>query len=175
MAAKPLPPAEYLRQCFAYDPVTGLLTWQQSRPREHFRTDTGWRSWTNSFAGRTAGYLDHTSTGYFKLWVCERPHWAHRVIWKIQTGIDPVGEIDHRNGNRADNRWANLREATHQQNLWNLPTKRGRLPTGVFVHRKGYGAKAGGVHLGKFDTAEQAADAYRSYIERIRGEFASTR
>lgn len=175
MAAKPLPPAEYLRQCFNYDPETGTLDWRTSRPREHFKTDAAWRGWAVLFAGRAAGYLDRTNTGYIKLWVCKRPLWSHRVIWKMQTGRDPISGIDHRNGNRADNRWCNLREATQQQNLWNLPARRGRLPTGVFVKRKRYGAKAGGVHLGTFDTAEQAGDAYRVFIQRTRGEFVSTR
>ena len=42
---------------------------------------------------------------------------AHRLIWALCTGEDPVNnQIDHINGNRTDNRIENLRKVTHQQN-----------------------------------------------------------
>ena len=176
MAAKPLPPVEYLRQCFTYDPTTGVLTWSADRPREHFRTEARWRGWISCYGGRAAGYFDWAGAGYIGLCVGGKRFWSHRVIWKMQTGCDPISGIDHRNGNKTDNRWRNLREATQQQNLWNLPTKRGRLPTGVYVRRSGhYSVKAGKVYLGTFDTAKKAGEAYRSYVKRTRGEFAATR
>lgn len=43
---------------------------------------------------------------------------AHRLIWKIHTGRDPVGLIDHINGVRYDNRIENLRDVPiHVNNL----------------------------------------------------------
>jgi hypothetical protein len=44
---------------------------------------------------------------------------AHRVAWALSTGRWPPDLIDHINRVKRDNRLANLREATHAQNLQN--------------------------------------------------------
>jgi hypothetical protein len=44
---------------------------------------------------------------------------THRIIWLISNGKFPVKTIDHVNGNRADNRLVNLREATYKENSQN--------------------------------------------------------
>lgn len=42
---------------------------------------------------------------------------AHRIIWQYFNGPIPEGmEINHKNGNRADNRLENLEVVTHKQN-----------------------------------------------------------
>ncbi len=43
---------------------------------------------------------------------------AGRAAWVYMTGEQPA-EIDHINGLRHDNRWINLRNVTHAQNLMN--------------------------------------------------------
>ena len=61
-----------------------------------------------------------TSNGYVKICLGKkfRPR-AHHVVWMWAHGYWPKAEIDHINGNRDDNRIANLREATVTQNRTN--------------------------------------------------------
>lgn len=55
---------------------------------------------------------------------------AHRLAWVYMTGEQP-DEIDHINGLRHDNRWANLRNGTHSDNLKNRRAH--RVANGTFV------------------------------------------
>lgn len=41
---------------------------------------------------------------------------AHRLAWVWMTGAWPEFELDHINLDKADNRFANLRQATHAEN-----------------------------------------------------------
>ena len=109
MATKPLPSVEYLHQCFTYDPLEPDLWWKH-RPREHFPDDHIWRVWTANFAGQIAG---SRSDRYVHVVVNKYRLYAHRVIWAMQTGAWPADKIDHADQNKLNNRWANLREATH--------------------------------------------------------------
>ena len=43
----------------------------------------------------------------------------HRLIWKVVTGQEPKGYIDHINGVRDDNRFENLRDVSPQGNALN--------------------------------------------------------
>jgi len=47
--------------------------------------------------------------GYFKTWVPAGNLVAHRVLWALAYGEWPDGPLDHINGDRSDNRLANLR------------------------------------------------------------------
>jgi hypothetical protein len=62
---------------------------------------------------------------------------AHRMAWLLMTGSWPADEIDHINHVKDDNRWGNLREATHQQNMKNQKMSRLNVSgyTGVSWHR----------------------------------------
>lgn len=44
---------------------------------------------------------------------------VHRIAWLLETGAWPKDEIDHRDGNRANNRWDNLRDVPHCINQLN--------------------------------------------------------
>lgn len=93
---------------------------------------------------------------------------AHRLAWFWVHGEWPPQDIDHINGNRGDNRIANLRLATRSDNCRNMAprrNKRGRLlganfhkPTNKWAAQIRYDGKA---HwLGVFDTEEEAHLAY---------------
>lgn len=125
MKHKPLPPAEFLRECFTYNPRTGKLVWK-TRPVEHFPTVRGANVFNRRFAGTEVGsivkgHLVCRISGYGD---CQ----LHRIIWCLYYGEDPGDdEIDHRDVNPSNNRIRNLRRATHSENLSN--TKRSAANT----------------------------------------------
>ncbi len=95
------------------------------------------------------------------------------------TGAWP-DQIDHINGDRMDNRWANLRLATNSQNHANskryVTNRCGfkgvswRSDKNKWSARivRNYRAK----NLGYFDSPEQAHEAYVRAAEVVHGEFA---
>ena len=56
--------------------------------------------------------------------VCGKSIAEHHIIWYIHTGKFPVGDIDHINMDRADNRIENLRECSRSQNMLNTKAHR---------------------------------------------------
>lgn len=122
MKAKPLPPQSTLFQCFSYDPVTGKLWWRE-RPPNTFN-GTAERSAEHQakvFNARFAGKEAFTSlarNGYLRGTINSEFFYAHRVIYKMLHGTDP-DDIDHDNGNRADNREKNLIDKSRSGNMRN--------------------------------------------------------
>lgn len=152
-----------IRQHMTYDPFTGHFTWiEQPSPLARVH------------AGDRAGGL--TGEGYVSIRYAGKAYQAHRLAWFFVNGTMPAGLLDHINGDRADNRIANLRLATRQQNAFN---QRGRglhgkgvsrLPSGRYKAQLRSGAKH--IYLGAFDTPEQAHSAYCAAAQKLFGEFA---
>jgi hypothetical protein len=65
-----------------------------------------------------------------------KSHKAHRLIFMLHHGFMPQ-EIDHINGDRADNRIENLRSVTRSQNQYNKrPQRNASGYRGVTWHKK---------------------------------------
>ena len=93
-----------LQELLKYNQRTGEFTWLQDRPHRS--------------AGSLAGCFD-TSTGYTRIGVDGALYLAHRLAFLYVTGRYPRNETDHKNGDRVDNRWCNLRRATTGTNKLN--------------------------------------------------------
>ena len=178
MPIKPLPPLDYLRACFGYDPATGELRWK-TRPLEHFVDDVARRKWNTRYPGKIAGAI--SSGGYRAICLIGYgPRYAkHRIIFKLMTGRDPVLEIDHIDGNRANDRWSNLREATRTQQGQNSANRKNNTSgyRGVFWDKKSRKWRVNirinnsRYHLGDFDQIEDAGAIYEAAAREAFGEF----
>lgn len=175
MAIRALPSQEVLRQLLDYDPQTGALTWRE-RPVDAFkgkRQVAVAKCWNARFAGQPALNIDH-GNGYYSGSIAKAKVYAHRVAWKIATGQDPEC-IDHINGDRADNRLANLRSVTRAENAKNAAKPRTNTSGHIGVsfcksesRWEAYiGDKATRARLGKFDSLDDAVAA-RKNAERQR-------
>lgn len=87
--------------------------------------------------------------------------------------------VDHTNGNRLDNQRSNLRLATNQQNQFNAKIASNNTSGVRGVYRmdgrwRAYLKLRGKeVHLGMFNTKDEARDARIEAIKRIHREFAN--
>ena len=149
--------AEEVRAVLQYDPETGHFT--KNGTRVGFVTEPGYVALT---FGRGRKYL------------------AHRLAWLFIHGEWPALQVDHVNGDRADNRLSNLRLATRHENEQN----RGRTSAntsgfkGVFWDKsRGKWLAAIGTggrlkNLGRFATPQEAYSVYCAAAARLHGSFA---
>ncbi len=158
---------ERLDELMSYDPETG-----------HFirRVTTGNRAKAGAIAGTAVG------NGYRMIWIDGNSYSAHRLAFLAMVGSVPPADIDHVNGVRTDNRWANLRPATRSENMRNVDRRSDNTSgaTGVVwkgplrkwqaqlvVDRKHH-------HLGYFVEFEDAVAARRAAEIKYFGEFSAT-
>jgi hypothetical protein len=184
---KPLPSREFLLSILEYDPETGVLRWLL-RPYTT-RSNVAFNKIVNRLEDRRAGSVVTTNGGTKHLTIGikidgkTRFYLAHRLIWKIMTGEDPVGQVDHEDLDGLNNRWLNLREATHGENKWNSGVPKNNKsgfkgvcfvpscpnkPWGAFYYARGIRKPE---LLGLFKTPEEASAAWIAKATRERGEF----
>lgn len=161
---KPLPTQEYLKECFDYDPETGILYWKE-RPINHFKNIRAQRSTNTRFAGKKALNAPD-SCGYLRGILDGKQIRAHRVIWKLWYGTEP-NFICHEKGNITDNRIDKLSSDTHAKNMLDkkLQTNNTSGVNGVDWHSKSekWRVRIGlgrGInkHLGYFKNLQHAID-----------------
>jgi hypothetical protein len=175
MKTIPLDPF-YLAECLTLDPETGALYWKV-RPREHFRTVRGWRTFNAQKAGKRADV--EGAPGYRCVCINKRLLRAHRVVYTLSTGRSPEDQIDHRNRDGGSNNPGNLREATNGQNQLNKSGwKRSASGVkGVYPKRGKFEVKfrlLGGktIYVGTFATVDEAKIAYGGAVLLAHGEWA---
>ena len=98
------------------------LTHKRLRELLHYDQDLGWFMWLAdrnqlAMAGSVAGKIG--ADGYARIKIDGREFLAHRLAFFYVAGRWPADQIDHRDGQRANNSFDNLREATRAENLQN--------------------------------------------------------
>lgn len=179
MAKRELPSPELLCKLLRYEPDTGKLFWLP-RDREHFIRDRLHKSWNTRFSNKEALTSDNCG-GYKHGAVLGKNYLAHRVIWAMQTGAWPKEQIDHADRDRYNNRWSNLREATHGQNCSNKTSLENSSSkylgvswkTDKKIWRARIWKDGQEKHLGHFGCEIKAAQAYDKAAKKIHGQFAS--
>lgn len=156
---------ERLRQLVDYNPETGVFTWKEKTGKK-------------VRVGHEVGSVH--SQGYIEAMIDRKRWFLHRLAWFYVHGEVPPQQIDHINGNRADNRIGNLRVASQQQNSGNMRIRSSNQSglKGVYW-RKDLNRWSASIHvnyktknLGLFETKEDAHAAYMRAAAKTFGEFA---
>ena len=156
--------AEMLRSVLKYNRVTGIFTWRVKR--------------RVSEIGDVAGRV--RKDGYMDVFIFGRMFLLHRLAWLYVKGEWPLAEVDHRDLNKMNMRWRNLRPASRAQNNSNVNARNKIGLKGVFfkeaMKARPYQSviRLNGAtrHLGFYATAQEAHEAYVAAAKRERGEFA---
>lgn len=129
--------------------------------------------------GQQVGYYDRSS-GYCRVKVGAKSYLLHRVIY-LMHNPDHEGDIDHINRDKLDNRIENLRACNRPQNVVNSKVRSDNTTgyKGVIFHKASgkyqaqtmYFGKR--VHIGLFETAEEAARAYDETVSKLFEGFAT--
>lgn len=144
-------------ELLSYDPLTGLFHHKKARQ--------------GVIVGEVAGSV-HKKQGYVKMKIDGEEMRGHQLAWFMHFGVWASHQVDHENGNRADNRIKNLRDVTQKVNAQNQRFPRANNKSGLLgvCSPSGHDRKFKAAlttdgktkMLGRFDTAEAAQQVYLS-------------
>jgi hypothetical protein len=122
MKARDDPDLDAIRDNIGYIPETGRLFWKKVRQK--------------TYIGMEAGGMK--SKGYREIRLNGRIYQANRIAWFLHYGVWPTGDIDHRDGDKTNNRIVNLRDKTHRENCQNrIEHRNGKLVGCHFDRQRG--------------------------------------
>lgn len=166
MAKREYPSFEELNELLSYNPETGDFFWKKSVGKNIRKGDRSGKP---------------IPCHYSQIGIKDKVYYSHRLAWVLTYKEQPPQYIDHINGDKNDNRIANLRSATNSQNM----TNRGKNKTtdsglkGAYYHKK-TGKYFSSIcknyktmYLGLFNTKEEAHAAYCEAAKKLHGDFAN--
>lgn len=168
---KPILSQKTLKKLLHYDLGTGIFTWKE-REIPKSKDLHRHKSWNQRYAGKSAGH--QAKRGYIELRLLGTLYLAHRLAFLYVKGRFPALDTDHIDGIRNNNKWANLREATRQENtrnacrparnksghvgvIWHIPTRKWRAYISVNGEQG---------HLGLYEDIEDAKTARKAAEEK---------
>jgi hypothetical protein len=144
---------ERLKELLTYAPDSGLFHWRFTRGPV--------------VAGAVAGTID--KSGYVQIRIDGRFFRAHRLAWLYIHDSWPSLHIDHIDGDKSNNKIANLRNVCHQINQQNQSRAHKKSATGLMgVSRNGNRwmarIKLNGktTYISNHETPEEAHEAYKA-------------
>lgn len=161
------PSQQELTTFLDYDPATGIFRWKA-------RTSPQWRR----KIGQIAGSRD--ANGYIEIKLCSAAYKAHHLAWIYVHGeMHSMPQTDHKDGDGRNNAIANLRPCSYAENQANQRSRnKTGLPKGVRPNKRGKPFQVRIrfqkrlLHVGTYDTVEEAARAYLTAAKQFYGEFA---
>lgn len=94
----------YIKNSIVYDPIEGTFTRNQNAAKNR---------------GQQFLLKPDKYTKYHATLVKGRTVTAQQIAWILMTGELPLNFIDHKDGNKSNNKWDNLREVTESENSRN--------------------------------------------------------
>lgn len=153
----------YLRSILHYDLETGI--WSRKTVQH-----------AKGVIGERAGCVNK-SDGRRYIKVKSQRYSESRLAWFYVNGTWPKKDVEHRDGNKINNKWENFRLASRTQNQGNAKPRvalKGvtRVRTGKYTAQIQKAMCK--MHLGTFDTPEEAHAAYAIAAKKHFGQFART-
>ena len=145
---------ELLKKSLHYNPETGIFTRISGR-----------------HANKNVGHIN--SYGYVCIYVHDKIYKAHRLAFLYLTGLFPMCDVDHMDGNPANNAWHNLRDVETIINCQNRRVAQKNATTSGLLGISKQGNKFVAritinkitIYLGTFSSVEEA---YQSYLNAKR-------
>lgn len=161
-----------------YDAESGQLFWRPRGPAQ-ISDPAKCATWNTRYASKLA-FTAKSDAGYLVGRLAGMTLRAHRVIWAMSQNAWPTGEIDHIDGNKTNNKLANLREVTRSENernkgltrlnksggkcvYWNFKDQKWEVRVGLhgFKH-----------YIGQFSDLADAIAAAKEARATLHGQFA---
>ena len=157
-----------MEQLFSLDSQTGKLFWLKP-PKRH-----------PDLIGKEAGCaVTSRKKSYWTIQVNGKKIKRGKIVFYMTHGFWPKPCIDHINGNSLDDRPENLRQATITENAWNHKNRARSIDLPMGVRYTSYGKfqarisfNKQQIHLGVFETKEEAQQSYLSKRKELYGQFA---
>ena len=147
-----------------YDPETGQ--WARLSNKQGI----GWKR-------ERVGYV--MPTGYLRIKLGNKRYLGHVLAWFYMTGKWPKHIVDHKDNDKTNLCWDNLRKATWIENRVNSKCRRDNKTGFKGVHQQSPGVyvallrtKKKNITLGRFDCPRKANAAYLAAAKKLYGAFA---